>query len=103
MYLSKKHIPRRTFLRGAGVTLALPLLDAMVPALTATARTAAAPVPRLAFFGVANGIHMPHFRPAGTATGFELSPVLRPLAAFADQMVIVEGLSNSSADTKDVG
>ena len=49
MFISKKHIPRRTFLRGAGVTMALPLLDAMVPAATALAQTAATPKPR--FFG----------------------------------------------------
>ena len=63
MIVTKRAIPRRTFLRGAGATLALPLLDAMVPALTASATTAANGVPRLGYFYVPNGIHMPLWKP----------------------------------------
>lgn len=103
MIVTKLCLPRRTVLRGMGVTLALPLLDAMVPALTAQSKTAAAPVQRLACFGVANGMHMPHFRPTTAANGFDLSPILKPLESHRDRLVIVEGLSNSSADTKDIG
>ena len=59
MIVTKMALPRRTFLRGAGATLALPLLDAMVPALTAASRTVAKGTPRLGYFYVPNGMHMP--------------------------------------------
>ena len=65
MFVTKKAIPRRTVLRGLGATIALPFLDAMVPALTATAKTAAAPTPRMAFFSVPNGMFLPNFHPKG--------------------------------------
>lgn len=102
MIVTKMALPRRTFLRGAGVTLSLPLLDAMVPALTASSRTAANPVPRLGIWGTANGVHAPHFRPSGEGLN-EMSPVLAPLARFRDQTLVVTGCSNSAADTKDTG
>ena len=63
MIITKKHLNRRTFLRGIGVTVALPLLDAMVPALTAAARTAAKPVRRLGFVYVPNGMNMDLWTP----------------------------------------
>ena len=66
MFISKMALPRRTFLRGMGVTLALPLLDAMVPASTALAKTAAKPVRRLGFVYVPNGAVMKHWQPPGS-------------------------------------
>ncbi len=63
MFISKKHLPRRTVLRGLGASLALPLLDGMIPALTARSRTAAASVRRFGVFFVPNGMSMPYWSP----------------------------------------
>ena len=96
MIVMKKSLSRRTVLRGLGATVALPLLDSMVPALSATAQTVAAPVPRLAFFYVPNGTFPKNFHPSGNGgSGFDLTPVLQPLADFRDQLTVVTGLSNS--------
>jgi hypothetical protein len=97
MIVTKRFLPRRTFLRGMGVSVALPLLDAMVPALSAQAKTAAKPVQRLAFYYAPNGLYHPDFRPTGGETDFQLSRILSPLAAARDQMVVVTGLSNTEA------
>jgi hypothetical protein len=95
MFITKMSLPRRTFLRGVGATIALPLLDAMVPALSVTARTAAAPVPRMGFFYVPNGMYLPNFHPAGEGgTSFEFTPTLKPLEPFRRDLVVVSGLSN---------
>lgn len=98
MFITKKHLPRRTFLRGLGATIALPLLDSMVPALTAQEATAAKPVRRLGIVYVPNGIYMPNFTPLEQGTGFTLPSILQPLAAYRDQMVVVTGLSNKMGD-----
>jgi hypothetical protein len=98
MFITKKHLSRRTLLRGAGASLALPLLDAMIPAGTALAQTAAAPAPKLGFFYFPHGAIMSKWTPAATGTGFELTPILTPLAAFKDQMTIVSNLRNSAAE-----
>ena len=96
MIVTKKALSRRTMLRGLGATVALPLLDAMVPALSAAAKTVTAPVPRLAFFYVPNGMFPPNFHPAGAGgSDFALTPLLQPLAAYRDQMTVVTGLSNT--------
>jgi len=90
MYLTKKHLSRRTVLRAAGVSLGLPLLDAMIPAATALAQTAAAPKLRAGFFyfphgaiqwNTPYGAEMDHWTPRGAGDGFELSHILEPLAA----------------------
>ena len=95
MIVTKKALPRRTVLRGIGATVALPFLDAMAPALTATARTAANPLPRLAFVYAPNGMFLPNFHPVGAGgRGFEMSPILKPLEPYREQMVVVSGLSN---------
>ena len=95
MIVTKKALPRRTVLRGIGATVALPFLDAMAPALTATARTAANPLPRLAFVYAPNGMFLPNFHPVGGGgRGFEMSPILKPLEPYREQMVVVSGLSN---------
>jgi hypothetical protein len=91
MFITKMSLPRRTFLRGMGATIAVPLLDAMVPALSA----AAAPVPRMGFFYVPNGMYLPNFHPAGAGgTGFAFTPTLKPLEPFRKDLVVVSGLSN---------
>ena len=94
MIITRRSLSRRTVLRGLGASVALPLLDAMVPALSAAPKVTA-PVPRLAFFYVPNGMFPPAFHPAGTGgTNFDLTPVLQPLAAFRDQLTVISGLSN---------
>ena len=99
MIITKRALPRRTFLRGMGVTLALPLLDAMVPALSAAARTAADPVRRLGFVYIPNGVHMDQWTPRGAESGLALSPTLSPLAPVRDQVTVVSGLGNRPADS----
>ncbi len=89
-------------LRGAGTALALPLLDAMVPALVPTARTAAAPVRRLAIVYSPMGAYMKKWTPA-TEGPLELSPILSPLAAFRNRVVVVGGLDMQNADARDGG
>lgn len=98
MLVTKRALPRRTILKGLGTTLALPLLDAMVPAATASAQTAAAPVRRLGFVYIPNGANMAHWTPADSGKRLELSPILQPLAALEDHVVVVSGLGNSPAD-----
>ena len=73
MFISKKHLSRRTFLRGAGVTLGLPLLESMVPAATALAQTAANPKSRLCGIYIPHGATMDKWTPAAQGTGFEFS------------------------------
>ena len=77
-FVTKKHLPRRTFLRGAGVTLSLPLLESMVPAFTALAQTAAAPRLRLGFCFMPHGAVMANWTPAAEGA-LQLSPILAPL------------------------
>ena len=98
MIITKRHLPRRTFLRGIGATIALPLLDGMVPALTALRVSAAQPVRRLGVVYVPNGIFMDNWTPAGESTGFDLTPILEPLGAFRDQTIVLTGLSNKEGD-----
>ena len=98
MIITKKHLPRRTFLRGIGATVALPLLDGMVPALTALRATAAQPVRRFGIVYVPNGILMDRWTPPGEGTGLELTPILEPLAAYRDDMILLTGLSNKQGD-----
>ncbi len=97
MYITRKHLSRRTFLRGAGVAVGLPLLDAMIPAWTALAQTAAAPRPRMGFLYLPHGAIMEHWTPAAEGTSFELTPILEPLAPFRKQLTIVSGLENKPA------
>jgi hypothetical protein len=103
MIITKMAMPRRTFLRGIGATIALPLLDAMVPALSLTAKTAARPVPRLGFVYAPNGTYLPNFHPSAVGAGFEFTPVLKPLEPFRDQVVVLSGLSNKGAETLSEG
>ncbi len=102
MFLTRNHLHRRTFLRGAGAAVALPLLDAMIPALTAQSSTAANPVARLGFVYVPHGAVMAKFTPVGTGRGFDFSPVLKPLEPFRERVNIVSGLANKNADNAGV-
>ena len=97
MTIFKKCIPRRTFLRGAGTALALPVLDAMFPAFASAAQTGSGRATRLSFFTVPNGIIMEKWTPAASGSGFELSPILEPLAAFKDRLLVISGLANNEA------
>ena len=90
--VTKTSLPRRTFLRSPGVLLGLPLLDAMVPALTATAQTPASPVRRFGAVYVPNGMAMEHWTPVAEGTDFEFTPILQPLAPFRTRMLVISGL-----------
>jgi len=97
MMIFRKKLPRRTFLRGAGATIALPLLDAMLPAL-AQAKTRMAAPRRFSIVYAPNGMHMERWTPAGTGKDFKLSPLLEPLAPYREQLQVLTGLSNSAGD-----
>ncbi|MCH7746985.1 MAG: DUF1552 domain-containing protein [Acidobacteria bacterium] len=97
MFISKMHLPRRTVLRGLGATIALPLLDGMVPALTALSKTAAAPVRRFGIFYVPNGMSMPYWSPKTEGPLAELPPTLRSLSAFKDNILMCGGLDDEAA------
>jgi hypothetical protein len=95
MFITKLAIPRRAFLRGLGTTLALPMLDAMVPALSA----APAAPPRTSFIYIANGVIQDQWTPKTTGAGFELTPILKPLEAFKNDINVISGLAHLQADT----
>ena len=100
MYITRKHISRRTVLKGIGASVALPLLDAMNPAATAWAQTAAGEAPkRFAFVAFPHGAIMDRWSPAQAGTDYEMSPILEPLAPFRDHLTIVSGLRNKPAET----
>ena len=94
MIITRKHLSRRTLLRGLGATIALPLLDGMVPALTALSRTAAKPTVRFGAVYVPNGMAMKYWTPAIAGAGFEMTPILEPLAPFRDRLLVISGLDN---------
>jgi hypothetical protein len=98
MFITKKHLSRRTVLRGAGSCIALPLLDAMLPAGVAFAQTRPAPQ-RIAFVGFPHGAVMSNWSPAQAGKDYEISEILSPLAKFRDQMTIVSGLRNKPAES----
>jgi hypothetical protein len=93
MFITKKALPRRTFLRGVGVTVALPLLEAMVPALTASAQTPARPVRRFGAIYVPHGKLLSQWVPQTVGAGFDFSPIMKPLEPFRDRLVVVSGLT----------
>ena len=93
MIITRKAIPRRTVLRGIGAALALPLLDGMVPALTAQARTAAKPINRFGVMYIVNGMIMEQWTPAAEGAGYELTPTLAALAAHRDRYSVLTGLA----------
>lgn len=92
MIITKKFIPRRTILRGLGTALSLPLLDAMVPALSAQESLAATPAKRFSVVYIPNGMAMDYWTPTETGTDYQLTPVMQPLAGFRDKILPVSGL-----------
>ena len=106
MFLTKKHLSRRTALRGLGVSVGLPLLDAMIPAATALAQTAAAPVLRAGFFYIphgaimwntAFGAEMDHWTPKGAGADFVLSPIMAPLENYKHLVTSFSNLENRAS------
>jgi hypothetical protein len=103
MFITKKHLSRRTVLRGVGASIALPLLDAMVPASTALAQTAAAPKLKMAFIYFPHGAVMlpgnDQWTPQGQGREFKLSRILTPLVPYQKQLVVVSNLGNRPAES----
>jgi hypothetical protein len=97
MHLTKKHLSRRTMLKGAGAAVALPLLDAMVPAYTAIAKTAAAAKPRMAFVYFPHGAVMDKWTPTKEGADFDLPSIISSLKPFQNQLTVISGLENRSA------
>jgi hypothetical protein len=93
MFISKRHMPRRTFLRGIGATVALPLLDAMVPAMAATPSGTS----RYSFLHVPHGAAPGYWRPTGSGKNWELSRILQPIAPFKDSISIISGTDHRMA------
>ena len=98
MIVTKRALSRRTVLRGLGTAVALPLLDAMVPALTAMQRTAAKPVRRLGVVYHPNGVIYENWLPTGAGRDFAFSPILKPLEPFRSQLTVITGLSSHQAE-----
>ena len=105
MFITKAALPRRTILKGIGAALALPLLDAMVPAMVATARTAAAPRRRLGCVYIPHGAIMDQWTPSTGGHGFPISPILKPLEPVRDSLVVVTNLlrPEQGVDTNHAG
>jgi Protein of unknown function (DUF1552) len=99
MFITKTSLSRRTVLRGLGATLSLPLLEAMVPAMTSTVKTAAAPTKRFGAVFVPMGERPSHWTPATTGVGFEFSPILKPIEPFRDQVIVVSNMDRPLAGT----
>jgi hypothetical protein len=98
MYVTKRHLSRRALLKGVGVGVALPLLDAMIPASTALAQTAAAPKPLMGFFYLPHGAVMDNWTPTSEGRDFTLPQILAPFEPYRDQMTIISGLRNRAAE-----
>ena len=101
MFITKKHLSRRAMLRGAGAAISLPLLDAMIPAGTALAQTAAKPAPRMGFIYFPHGAIIKAWSPAETGSSFTMSPILKPLEPFRSHLTIVSGLRNKGGESSD--
>lgn len=98
MNIFKKTLPRRTLLRGLGASLALPLLDSMVPALSSASAQTAQPAKRLGVVYVPNGMAMKSWTPATEGANFEITRILRPMAAYQDRMLVLSGLNGASSN-----
>jgi hypothetical protein len=99
MFITKKHLSRRTVLRGLGVAVSLPLLDAMIPAGVALANTAASPKPRIGFTYFPHGAIQARWQPKETGTAFELPQILKPFEPFKQHMTVVSGLRNKAGES----
>jgi hypothetical protein len=98
MFITKKHLSRRTVLKGVGASVSLPLLDAMIPAHTALAETAAAIKPRLAFIYIPHGAIEKFWVPQGKGKDFQFSRILKPMEGVRDYVTVVSGLRNKSGE-----
>jgi hypothetical protein len=103
MFITKKHLSRRTFLRGAGVTVALPFLESMVPAQTPLKGTAAVPKTRLGCFYVPHGATMYKWTPVGEDKDFQFSETLSPLEKYRDRLSVISNLAHQAATGADAG
>ncbi|MEP7313555.1 MAG: DUF1552 domain-containing protein [Pseudomonadota bacterium] len=101
MFITRKHLSRRTVLRGLGTAISLPLLDAMIPASTAWAATAAKPEPRMGFIYFPHGAIMSNWSPKETGSDYTMSPILKPLEPYRSKMTIVSGLRNKGGESSD--
>ncbi len=99
MFITRKHLNRRTVLRGAGAAIALPLLDAMIPAATALANTAAAPKVRMGFVYFPHGAVQKYWQPEKVGTDFDLPRILEPAKKHQDVMTVVTGLRNKGGES----
>jgi hypothetical protein len=99
MFVLKRSIPRRQVLKGIGATLSLPLLDAMVPAITHAAQTVARPKLRAGFVYIPHGVIMKEWTPAAAGSGFEFTPILKPLEPFRDSLVVVSNLTRAEVNS----
>jgi hypothetical protein len=100
-FITRKHLPRRTFLHGMGTMMALPLLESMVPAQTPLRQTAAQPKSRLGCIYVPHGATMDKWTPATTGKGFEFTDILAPLEPFRDRLCVVSNLAHPQAGGED--
>ena len=98
MFVFKKQLSRRAVLKGAGVTIALPLLDAMLPAGTALAQTAAAPSPRLGFVYFPHGALQDEWQPKTVGRDFDFPYIIKPLEPYRDYITVVSGLRNKGGE-----
>src|SRR5882757_3412542 len=98
MFITRKHLARRTFLKGLGATVALPLLDAMVPAFASNVKQA----PRLGFVYVPHGMVMSRFTPKTTGKGFVFNDIAKSLEPYRNRLNIVSGFGHKAADTSAV-
>jgi hypothetical protein len=101
MFVTRKHLSRRAVLKGAGVAISLPLLDAMIPAATAFAATAAVAKPRIAFVYFPHGAVMDRWQPKEVGTQFEFPQILKPLDPYKSYTTVVTGLRNKEAESSD--
>jgi len=99
MIITKKALDRRMFLRGAGIAMALPLLDSMVPAMAATKDTAASPAIRMGFVYVPNGIVPKHWVPQALGSNFDMTPTMKPLEPYRNQLVVLSNLGQRNGNS----
>ena len=94
MFITRKHLPRRTFLRGLGASVALPMLDAMLPALAASSP---APITRYSFLHVPHGASPGYWKPEGIGKSWQLSPILQSLEGFKDYVTVITQMDHAMA------
>jgi Protein of unknown function (DUF1552) len=97
MMITGKHIERRSFLKGVGVAIGLPMLDAMIPAMAATSKLAKSPI-RMSFVYVPNGVVMDNWTPATVGANFEMNGILKPLLPFRNQTLVISGLMDNNGN-----